>query len=98
MLPLDFVGTEGFGRFIAASPEERGAASFMTIFACISSSFAALTFLGQNNVTNLVIKMYESGTTDIMTGKLTSIDGAATYRYLLPWLFSALRRGLFYDQ
>ena len=28
-------------------------ASFITIFAWISSSFAALTFLGQNRVTNL---------------------------------------------
>jgi hypothetical protein len=33
-----------------------GAASFMTIFAWISSSLLALTFLGQKRVTNLVGK------------------------------------------
>lgn len=43
----------GFLLELAASDEGRGAASFITIFAWISSSFEALTFLGQNNVTNL---------------------------------------------
>ena len=44
------------GFFAAEVPsleEALGAPSFMTIFAWISSSFPALTFLGQNKVTKL---------------------------------------------
>src|ERR1700761_2680041 len=42
------------GRFLAgASTLGTLFASFMTILECISSSFAALTFLGQKRVTNL---------------------------------------------
>lgn len=53
--PLVFplVVGRGFLLELAASDDGRGAASFITIFAWISSSFEALTFLGQNNVTNL---------------------------------------------
>jgi len=53
--PLVFalVVGRGFLLELAASDDGRGAASFITIFAWISSSFEALTFLGQNSVTNL---------------------------------------------
>jgi hypothetical protein len=51
LLPLElargFLGT--FGSLVV-----RPVPSFMTIFAWISSNFAAFTFLGQNNVTNLL--------------------------------------------
>lgn len=57
--PLVFplVVGRGFLLELAASDDGRGAASFITIFAWISSSFEALTFLGQNNVTNLRWKL-----------------------------------------
>ena len=53
--PLVFplVVGRGFLLELAASDDGRGAASFITIFAWISSSLVALTFLGQNSVTNL---------------------------------------------
>jgi len=53
--PLVFplVVGRGFLLELAASDDGRGAASFITIFAWISSSLVALTFLGQNSVTNV---------------------------------------------
>jgi hypothetical protein len=42
----------GFCKALGSAPG-LGAASFMTILACISSSLEALTFLGQKRVTNL---------------------------------------------
>ena len=53
--PLVFplVVGRGFLLELATSDGGRGAASFITIFAWISSSFEALTFLGQNSVTKL---------------------------------------------
>lgn len=42
-----------FAADVASVDDARGAPSFMTIFAWISSNLPALTFLGQNNVTNL---------------------------------------------
>lgn len=42
-----------FAAEVASLDDARGALSFMTIFAWISSSFPALTFFGQNRVTNL---------------------------------------------
>jgi hypothetical protein len=50
-LPL----TRGFFE-VEVSDCALGAASFMTIFAWISSSFEALTFFGQKRVTNLEVK------------------------------------------
>lgn len=43
-----------FAADVASLDDARGALSFMTIFAWISSSFPALTFFGQNRVTNLI--------------------------------------------
>ena len=52
-LVFPFVVGRGFLLELPTSDGGRGAASFITILAWISSSFVALTFLGQNNVTKL---------------------------------------------
>jgi len=56
-------------------------ASFMTIFACISSSFPAFTFFGQNRVTNLGHVHYVQHPRKLRTkyDRLTSIDVVAIY-------------------
>jgi hypothetical protein len=53
-VPFGFVLALARG-FLAttASDDDLGAASFITILACISSNFDALTFLGQKSVTKL---------------------------------------------
>lgn len=56
---LPLVVGRGFLFVVAVSDDARGAASFMTIFAWISSSLEALTFLGQNSVTNLTAGHFE---------------------------------------
>lgn len=72
----DPVLTRGFFCVAVASLDDaRGAASFITIFACISSSFEALTFFGQNSVTNLEAHLSRCSRTN--AAKLTSRGAVA---------------------
>ena len=69
--------------------------SFITIFACISSSFAAFTFFGQNSVTNLQRRTLSGMAGEQYVELLTSTDVYAIYRGLRQRLASGKARVLF---
>ena len=65
---LPFELKRGFFWVFASPP------SLITIFAWISSSFPALTFLGQNNVTNLPTTQTSESGADTRAGSLTHVQ------------------------